>query len=251
MHRYAATSLNTAGIAAGATSHRKASAFVLSKRARVLITTSSVAALLVFVGWVFWVQDVRFMLPTPKPPGLLQPLVGSTLPMDALLARAGLSADGRPVHLHVFNSECPCSRFNAEHIRELVATYGRRVQFVGLVQLPRGAEAEEIEEAKKEAAALNLGIPLLMDEGGAMAREAGVYSTPQAVIVSATGVLVYRGNYNTSRYHVDPRTEFARLALESMVGNKRAFEDPDLPAYGCELPQNAESAIVPARIVNP
>jgi hypothetical protein len=233
------------------TRSRTAAGFVLSERTRVQITITSVAVLLVIVGWVFWVQDVKFMLPTPKPLGLVQPEVGTTLPIHAWLAPMGLSTTGRPVHLHVFNPECPCSRFNADHIRELVKTYGRHVQFVGLVQLPAGSNPEEKKDAQEQALALNLGMPLWIDEGGAIARAAGVYSTPQAVILNAKGALVFRGNYNKSRYHVNPRTEFARHALESLVGNGGTFDNPNLPAYGCELPQNTESAVAPALMVRP
>jgi hypothetical protein len=217
---------------------------VLSRRARVLITISSVACLLVLVGWTFWEQDVRYMLPTPRPPGLAQPQTGALLPVERWLAGAGLPAPGRPVHLHVFNPECPCSRFNADHVRELVKSYGEHVQFAGLVQVAAGASAEEVTTAKEAAAALDLGMPLVIDEGGVIAGAAGVYSTPQAVLVDGRGALVYRGNYNTSRYHVDPRSEFARIALESLVKGGNVFVDPEVPAYGCELP-GAASAPVP------
>ncbi len=213
----------------------------LSQRARVVFTMASVAALLVLVGWVFWEQDVRYMLSTPRPEGLVQPPVGAALPVDTWLARAGLSANGRPVHLHVFNPDCPCSRFNADHVRALVQTYGDRVQFVGLVQASR--DPEEAKDAMDAAAAFHLGMPLWLDEGGAMAHAAGVYATPQAVLVGADGALVYRGNYNESRYHVDPRTEFARLALESLVGRRGTFADPETPAYGCALPSAPHASI--------
>ena len=225
--------------------------FVFSQRARVLFTTACVAVLLVGVGWVFWAEDVRYMLPTPRPDGLAQPPVGAALPVDAWLARAGLSANGRPVHLHVFNPDCPCSRFNADHIRALVQTYGDRVVFVGLVQGPASVDPDEAKDAMDAAAALHLGMPLWLDEGGAVAHAAGVYATPQAVLVGADQALVYRGNYNESRYHVDPRTEFARLALESLVGRGGAFVDPETPAYGCELPTAPHAAITQAPRGNP
>jgi hypothetical protein len=239
------------GVEARVAQNKRVTRFVLSERARVLVTTTSVAALLVLVGWVFWEQDVRYMLSTPRPPGLVQPPVGSTLPVDAWLARAGLSTRERPVHLHVFNPECPCSRFNADHVRELVRTYGDRVQFVGLIQVTAGADPEEMDDARDAAAAFDLGMPLWIDEGGAIARAAGVYSTPQAVLVDAASALVYRGNYNVSRYHADPRTEFARLALESLVGARNAFADPGTPAYGCELPQASRVTIAPTPMVDP
>jgi hypothetical protein len=210
----------------------------LSQRARLLLAGGCVAALLGLVAWVFWEQDVRYMLPTPRPPGLVQPGVGSALPAGQWLARLGVAPRGLPVHLHVFNPDCPCSRFNADHVRELARTYGDRVQFVGLIQVPEDTARAD---AAAAALALELGMPLAIDEGGAIARAAGVYSTPQAVLVDAAGGLVYRGNYNLSRYHVDRRTEHARLALEALVGEPAAFTDPGAPAYGCELPRAARA----------
>jgi hypothetical protein len=75
----------------------------------------------------------------------------------------------------------------------------------------------------------------VVDRRGAIAAEAGVYSTPQAVLVDERGRLAYRGNYNVSRYCVDPRTEFARLAIESLLA-KQSVTVPETEAYGCELP---------------
>jgi hypothetical protein len=82
------------------------------------------------------------------------------------------------------------------------------------------------------------------DTGGEIARECGVYSTPQAVILTSEGRLYYRGNYNLARYCSDPATEFARLAIESILGGRPAFPAPkeSVISYGCSLPASSRGS---------
>lgn len=82
---------------------------------------------------------------------------------------------------------------------------------------------------------LNLGIESVVDETGSIGQEAGVYSTPQAVLVDVEGRLYFRGNYNVSRYCAVRETEFARIALESMLAGKPAqpLTAAAATAYGC------------------
>ena len=72
-----------------------------------------------------------------------------------------------------------------------------------------------------------LGFPAVADFDGKLAAACGVYSTPQAVVISIDGRLLFRGNYNASRYCASPATQFARLALEAAV-NVQAI--PEIPA---------------------
>jgi hypothetical protein len=154
--------------------------------------------------------------------------------------------------VHFFNPDCPCSRFNLEHLRRLVERFGDRVQFVAAVQADDDRDAAELEDA---LAALDLRLVHFVDRGAAVARAAGVYSTPQAVVLARDGRLVYRGNYNTSRYCTDPRTEFVRIALDHLVDPAPPPGAPlagalesSPPAYGCRLPADvAELAGVTER----
>ena len=89
-----------------------------------------------------------------------------------------------------------------------------------------------------------------VDEDGSIAAACGVYSTPQAAIVSGgpNRTLLFRGNYNTARYCTAPETEFVRLALESLVDG-RLIPPPTrevMVAYGCELPTNMAVVRSPA-----
>jgi hypothetical protein len=210
-------------------------------RGRVLLVALIAATGLGVVGSVFWREDLRYSLPTPKPPALVQVKTGESLPVERWLGATGLWLGGKPVLLHFFNPACPCSRFNLDHVRTLRQTFGDRALFVAVVQAE--VEEDELEELDDELEDLDFDLPYVVDRKGTIAAEAGVYSTPQAVLVDGRGHLVYRGNYNVSRYCVDPRTEFARLALESVVA-KQSVVLPETDAYGCELPARVAERVI-------
>ena len=173
----------------------------------------------------FWYQDWRYSLPTPRPVGLVQQLNGTII--DLPFARPG----GKPVFLHFINPDCPCSRFNIDHVRKLNAEFGKQVRMVAVV------EGEERKAAMAGFDRLNLDIEVVFDAKGEFARRCGVYSTPQAVVLSSNGALYYRGNYNLSRYCTERNTEFARLSLLSLFrGGKQVDEPTASTAYGCALP---------------
>ncbi len=180
------------------------------------------------VAGAFWYGDYRYDLPTPRPAGLVQSPRGTKLPVERWVSSEDLR--NRPVLLHFFNPECPCTRFNIEHVRSLYSRFGDRVTFVAVAQSSLD-DAELAESVRR----LDFGFPYVLDPEAHIAKEAGVYSTPQAVLVNEQHELVYRGNYNVSRYCTDPRTEFVRVALVSLL-DRHDSPPPDTPAYGCVLP---------------
>lgn len=196
--------------------------------------------LLGIAGTTLWFQDWRYSLPTPRPSALVQPAVGSPLLLTGALAGLRL---GRPaaagqiapaVFLHFFNPDCPCSRFNLDHVRDLSARYGDRVRFIAVVQ------AENAPALDAEIQRCHLSMQAVVDADGRIARAYGVYSTPQAVLLDRQGRLYYRGNYNAARYCDRTASEYARIALDSLLAG---HPPPLLPssaaiAYGCPLPSN-------------
>ena len=189
---------------------------------RLSATYGTVLGGLAFVAAVFWFQDLRYALPTPRPVDLRAPDLGARVSAEEL-AQLGLPSR-RPLFLHFASDDCPCSRFVVAHLREL-ARNQPRVHFLVVNEGPGGDPLE-------------LGLPELDDRDGRLAARLGVYATPQAVLLDAQGRIYYRGNYQSARYCTDPASEYARLALEDLAAGRGARDWPAaaLVSYGCALP---------------
>jgi protein-disulfide isomerase len=178
---------------------------------------------------VFWYQDWQYSLPTPRPTTLRQPVVGEVVKLTPFI-----SDSAQPTLLHFFNPACPCSQFNVAHVRELIAEFEGRVRVVAVL------EATEPAAALAEFSQLHLKCAAVVDANGEIARRAGVYSTPQGVVLDGQDRLYYRGNYNRGRYCTAAESEFVRLSLASCLAYRapQQFSEAATIALGCELPAN-------------
>ena len=204
-------------------------------RIRSLIVLLSTCLILGLIVTVFWYQDWQYSLPTIRPIDLKQIALGGVVP----LAKAGLTVNTHePVFLHFFNPDCPCSRFNVDHIRSLTRKHHRQVHFVAVLQ----GEGDK-QRLTKEFEDIGLGIESVVDDTGEIAKAVGVYATPQAVLLDSNGRLYFRGNYNLSRYCTSTETEYARIALESLLNGKpaNALGRDVITAYGCPFPKRQSS----------
>jgi hypothetical protein len=186
--------------------------------------------ILLFAGIavLFWRNEWIYSLPTPVPAGYRDVRPGSTID----LSLQGIPAGKRPVFLHFFNPDCPCSRFNISLFKSLVTQYEKEVDFSIVLMTDKKYTAGEI----RDKFDLPHPIPVLMDKR--IAVSCGVYSTPQAVILDDGEKLFYRGNYNRSRYCSDEKTSYAKIALDGLLHNNlvQIFSPLALKAYGCQLP---------------
>jgi hypothetical protein len=175
---------------------------------------------------LFWYNEWIYNLPTPVPVNYAAVPVGATIHLPDQV-NAGTA---KPLFLHFFNPDCPCSRFNIEHVRSLIKKYGDKVSFKMVLVTSKNYSAKEIQER------FNITIPVIQDT--TIAAMCGVYSTPQAVILDEQHKLYYRGNYNRSRYCTDKKTNYAQAALEALMQNNfhLAFDQYAVKAYGCQLP---------------
>jgi hypothetical protein len=182
----------------------------------------------------FWLGDLRYSLPTPRPAGLVEPPLGQPIvpcePLDAAIGDRGSA----PCVLHFFNPACPCSRFNLDHLRKLVRDYRDDVEFIAIL------EGQDADALLADFESLNVDIKAVADVDGRVAASLGVYATPQAVVLDGENRIAYRGNYNASRYCVAPETEFVRIAIAGCLAGTKAFSWPlaATTAQGCELPAN-------------
>jgi hypothetical protein len=183
-------------------------------------------ALLTVIGTIFWYNELRYQLPTPVPEGYKPVKQGTFIHLpDSLKGN-----NGKPVFLHFFNPDCPCSRFNIQQFKTLVKNYGKGVDFKIIVVSKYKFTAQEIRKK------FDLDIPVTFDNG--IATLCGVYSTPQVALIDTKGQLYYRGNYNRSRYCTDERTSYANIAVNGLLKQQRqlVFDKLALTSYGCSLP---------------
>jgi hypothetical protein len=175
-----------------------------------------------FAGIVamFWQQEVKYLFPTTMPSDYKAVATGSKIDTSLL-------PKGSAYFLHFYNPDCPCSRFNARHVKSLIRAYGDSVRMFVVVP-----SARDLAKAKEEFEELEM----IIDEGGAIAEACGVYSTPQAVIIDQNSLLYYRGNYNKSRYCTARASNFAELSLIALLNRQPSpsFGILASQSYGCE-----------------
>jgi thiol-disulfide isomerase/thioredoxin len=190
----------------------------------VLLFSSSVC-----IALLFWSQELKYTLPTPVPAHFISKSV--TKKVDLALLKNYQA--GKPVYIHFFNPDCPCSRFNLKHFNSLAKEFGNKVQVFAVI--PAYAD---FERAKKMIGAENEGIILLQDQADSLATACGVYATPQAVVIDAQKRLFYRGNYNKSRYCTTKSSNYAEIALAELLAGHAPpqFSSLATQPYGCELP---------------
>lgn len=194
---------------------------------------SGEAALAALVAATFWYQDWQYSLPTPRPAALVQPALGETIELPELGSSfPDTRYEQRPTLLHFFNPSCPCSRFNLQHLRELIRQFQGQVKVIAVLQ------ATDEASALAEFQQLAISCRAVVDKQGELAHRFGVYSTPQAVILDVSDKLYYRGNYNRSRYCTEPESEFVRLALVACLAKEPlpVFSADAAIAQGCALP---------------
>lgn len=185
-----------------------------------------VTFLFIIIAGLFWRNEFIYSLPTPVPQHYKPVSTGTGIALPATLP---VRADA-PVLLHFFNPDCPCSRFNIKHVRELAAQYGNKVSFAVVLMTKKDYTAQAIQDR------FGLSMPVIKDTS--LASICGVYSTPQAVILDQYHQLYYRGNYNRTRYCTDKKTNYAQQALEALLTNRERLpvDRWACTAYGCQLP---------------
>ena len=196
------------------------------------IKKTFLAAWLIIIGsgiaYIFWYQEWRYSLPTPVPLNYHAINSGEHISLKAI---PGLEHSPKPLFLHFFNPNCPCSRFNISHFKSLVKEYGDQIDFAVVVLTSSSRYTEKDIQQK-----FDLSLPVLFDSSYAAA--CGVYSTPQAAIINTDKSLFYRGNYNKSRYCTDKKTNYAQIAIDALLAEQRQpLLDPAATvSYGCTLP---------------
>lgn len=205
-----------------------------------MVVLATAGVCLSLIAYAFTLQDRQYSIPAPRPDGWEQPPLGTRVDLASL----GHSSPSQPLFLNFLNPDCPCSRFNVAHLQGLLHRYGKQARFVAVLQGDRTPA-----ELTAAFSRLHLQMESVVDSSGELARITGVYSSPQAVLLDASSRLYFRGNYNSSRYCTAPESEFARMALDSLLAHRpyRLVPAAD-SAYGCPLPKSRLRAQSPLRL---
>lgn len=190
------------------------------------IITTWLCILLGAIIYIFWENEVKYTLPTPVPSDYSTVETGSRIEVKSLSKYSD-----KPLFIHFYNPDCPCSRFNVPHVRSLISKYSNNLNFaIVVLDTDKSYSASEIKDK------FNADVPVLFDKS--IAEQCGVYSTPQAVILDSKSCLYYRGNYNKSRYCTNKSSNYAEMAIDSLLTNSSNpdFSQYAVKAYGCSLP---------------
>lgn len=196
---------------------------------RKVIVAGILTALFGGVVAIFWFQEIQYLLPTPVPNKYQVVLPNEIIKFDSALLP---QKHERPKFLHFFSPNCPCSRFNLPHFNALTKTYSQQVDFYVVIE-----DERLVESAKKK---IEGNVIIVIDKDQTLAKACGVYSTPQAALIQSDNKLYFRGNFNKSRYCTDPASNFAQMAIDSVIQNKPApyFSELAVQSYGCQIPNN-------------
>ena len=136
------------------------------------------------------------------------------------------------------DTECPVSNFYTPQMQRWAAKYGPRgVTCFGVHSNPATTTAAAAQHAKE----YGLKFPVLIDPAQQLAQAAGVRVTPEAVVISPQGKVLYRGRLD-DRYSLDGkrRDEPRQRDLEAAVDAVLAGREPEVretKAFGCPLPK--------------
>ena len=151
---------------------------------------------------------------------------GKTTTLDAL--RAGTDA----TVLVFWSGTCPCVRRYQQRVDALLDTYpADRVQVIGVSSNAGETYAEALRVAKER----QVRIPILRDEGGAVARAIGATSTPTVAVLDRAGAVRFVGWVDNERLPGDAgREPWLDRAIQGVLDGKTRFSAKS-PVYGCTI----------------
>jgi peroxiredoxin len=171
-------------------------------------------------------------------------LVAGTAPVTFSLADpAGKTHTSADLHRYratvlVFvATECPNSNTYAPVLARLYREFSdRSVQFLGVYSDPDDSAAA----VQKHDADYRIPYPALLDPGHKLASETGARSTPEAVILSSAGEVLYRGRVDDrfvdfGKTRFIPAHQDLRDALEQVIAGQ-PVKNPVTKVLGCAIP---------------
>ncbi len=136
--------------------------------------------------------------------------------LDGVLRQPLAAPQGRGVALLFIADDCPISNSYAPEINRLAARAASHNMPFYLVNTDTHVTVEEV---RKHGQEYGLTCPTLLDPKHVLAKYAGATATPEAVVYSPNGTLVYRGRID-NRY-----VDFGKVRPQATTHDLRAALD--------------------------
>ena len=179
------------------------------------------------ISKLFWYHEWKYSLPTPVPENYHPLQVGEHVDV----ARKFNLATNKPLLIHFFNPECPCSRFNVPHFKSLVKKYSEEINFaVVIINKSRSYTGSEIQDK------YDFTVQALFDQS--IADSCGVFPPSKAVLLMAEVGFHYRATI-IKGYCINKNSNYAEMAIDSLLGlhSYPICSQCGVKAYGCRLPK--------------
>lgn len=134
-------------------------------------------------------------------------------------------------------TDCPIANRMAPELSRIVKSYQPKgVSFLFVYVEPSQTKAQILGHLKE----YKLRAPGILDAKHQLVKMSGATVTPQAVVFSKAGKMVYRGRINDlflehGRSRKAPKTEDLKNALNQFLAGK-PIAVPQTPALGCSIP---------------
>lgn len=146
------------------------------------------------------------------------------------------AASDKAIVLIFLSTVCPICNQSAPELQRLAKDYSRQaVKFI-LVQTEVDLTAAA---AKKHAAEFGLASTIVLDPERKLSKATGATTTPEAVVVSPEGQILYRGRINDrfpelGKDSIEPRNSDLRQALDEILAGKPVSKSTTT-AVGCVI----------------
>jgi peroxiredoxin len=129
-----------------------------------------------------------------------------------------------------WSAECPWSARADVTMKKMRSEWGKDVTVLTVASNAN----ESVEEKAK--AAVEQGIsPLLVDDGGEVARLYGATITPEVFLIDRDGILRYQGAFDDASFRQpEPTRNYLWEAAECVLADENPVPG-EIPAYGCTI----------------
>jgi len=130
------------------------------------------------------------------------------------------------------SAQCPVCNVYAPRLAGLAEAYSKQDVAVYGVYSDRQESAVEISRSARERSLL---FPIIKDSKGALADRLGATTTPQAIVVDATGAVRYRGRIDDNSVATKVTAHDLNDALDALLAGKPVPAATAKP-IGCHIP---------------